>query len=238
MKSILYQLQKYRQKKEEPAIELKDDNLPDNAVTMYQLALNIARAQMKYSAASKWSRYTNDKQFVVDETERLARQIEKLCKDLPIFECSDRLYPLEVLCVYHCFYTHKTQVVNEQVVDAFIKDFMMGIDIREYYRLFDGSASKPAKRITMARVMLATYGCGESKLDVLPEVPFRKKAATYLGIPETISGAARIQDSLHNTASIEDIIIGRLGYLMIWHWWDKGNDDDRKAAADVPLLTK
>ena len=234
MKSILWQLSKYKKKTDPPKIEVEDD-LPSNTITIYELARRIAEACYANelpALAQKW----------IEERTNL---IVTLCKDLPRFHSADRLYPLEILCVYHCFYAHGRQVCGELVADKFLFDFLLESDLEEYIQLFDKTASNTAKKLAMTRVFQATYPPPKydaTKYDKLPRIPFRAAAAKYLNLKATsvvaapsVGDAAKLQESLNKSATIEDIILGRIGYLMIWHWWDKRGSKINNP--QVPLLT-
>ena len=75
--------------------------------------------------------------------------------------------------------------------------------------------------------------------DSLPEVPFKRAASDYLGLrwykvePSTFDkggegcypgDAVKIQEELNKTASLEQLILGRLGYLMVWHSFAKSKE--------------
>jgi len=238
MKSILRQLKKYKEKRLEPVVDVSDDKIPTSRVktTIYSLAHAIAVAESyKWNRMFSLASWNDDKQQIREEwiTER-TELIVNLCRDLPIYESADLLYPLEILCTYHCFYNHKKQVTGEKVTNKFLMNFLLKTDISEYIKLFEKTASKTAKILTMTRVIQATFG-GSTKLDRLPTSPFRVPAAAFIGISATLNNAVKLQESIHRSADIEDIILGRIGYLMIWHWWDKQGCTIKSPT--VPLLT-
>ena len=75
--------------------------------------------------------------------------------------------------------------------------------------------------------------------DILPKDPFRQPAADYLGIrprviPSSLYGpgaegvyagdVVKMQETLNKIASLEQLILGRLGYLMIWYAFNQTKD--------------
>jgi hypothetical protein len=66
------------------------------------------------------------------------------------------------------------------------------------------------------------------KEDRLP-FEFREPAAKYLGI-HSIAAAANFQDRTTRYATLDQIILGRMGYMMFWSWNNRGDK------SEIPLL--
>ncbi len=87
-------------------------------------------------------------------------------------------------------------------------------------------------KIAMARVALATFETGTKKEDKVDR-QYRRDAGKFLGISITNpAGGTDIQDKLHKSATLEHILLGRVGYIMLWNWLQIYGKERK-----IPLLT-
>jgi hypothetical protein len=237
MKSILYQLEKYKPKTiesskneiivdDDPAKKIVDDDL-------WQLACNIL--------------YPEVSRLNVDIWESAVKRVVFLLVDMPKSELTGILFSKEIQGIYYCYYHHQKQVVGEGTTDAFFMSFLRQIDPIEYQATFEKAADETSKKLAMVRIALATsggsslditHGCNDGechtvhhhakKIDLLP-LEFRQPAFEYLGV-NSIAAAANLQEILTKHATIDQIIIGRMGYLMFWNWNNRGTK------SNIPLL--
>jgi hypothetical protein len=242
MGSILYQLEKYKPKSIESAkneIVVGDDPVKKAADDdLWQLACNILYPEVSRSNVDIW--------------ESEVKRVVFLLSDMPKSELAGVLFSREIQGIYHCYYYHQKQVVGEGTTDAFFMSFLRRIDPVEYQAIFEKAADETSKKLAMVRIALATSGgssldivsgcdthSGEhctgytvhqhtKKIDVLP-LEFRQPAFEYLGI-NSIAAAANLQEILTRHATIDQIIIGRMGYLMFWNWNNRGTK------SNIPLL--
>ena len=237
MKSILYQLKKYTPKQDQiklsvpellPAKEEEDD--------LWKLACRIVNPQY-------------DKRDALWRFE--VKRVACLLADMPESPFGDVLFSREILGIYHCYYRHQAQVASEECTDAFFISFLRQTDPLEYQRKFEEAVDSTTKRLVIIRVALATSegsginivhgynttnscGCGTTysrgkKEDKLP-LEFRQPAFEYLGV-NTIAAVANLQERLTRYATVDQIILGRMGYLMFWSWNNRGE------RSNVPLLS-
>lgn len=147
---------------------------------------------------------------------------EELSKSLYDFEMTpeiNKLYPLEIALIYHFYYKHKIIIASEEYTNNILNNFIREQDQIKYRDLFENSVSKTVKDIVMARVAMATYPTARpTPLDILPEDMFRAAALKFLGLNNDAT-IKHVADKLEKlSTSPNDIILGRLGYLMVWHW--------------------
>lgn len=245
MKSILYQLKKYCPPPEdmikltvpEAALEQREDDL-------WKLASRIVGSR-------DWT--TSEVVWQAD-----VKRVASMLADMPDSPNVGVLFSREILGIYHCYWNHHEQVTSEAATDAFFKEFLQQTDPKEYQRKFEEAVDETAKKLAVVRVMLATAADDNSlsvpglfsnkyypggttstgfvydattphkKEDKLP-FEFREPAAKYLGI-HSIAAAANFQEQTTRYATLDQVILGRMGYLMFWSWNNRG---DRQ---DVPLL--
>ncbi len=219
MRSILHQLKKYQPPTNDNVIEIDEDKPDPNAITTNQLAETIARGK---ASESEWEK-AKSSIFLSHNIEQDIKAIEQLINDMPHGKWADILYPLEVLAIYHCYYNRSKMVANEQTTDYFFQSFLAGMDMEKFRDNFKEAIDDNVMRHMMCRIIIATYG-GNKKEDRLPTIPFRAAAAKSLGIGNSRTlqkEVLDIQDSLIRSSSLEQIILGRMGYLFTWHWWNK-----------------
>jgi len=139
------------------------------------------------------------------------------------------LYPLEMLISYHIFYKFKRIPASEARIDSLLLMFMSKVDPIEFQNRLKEAIDTNILNITMARVLLATF-CDTAK-DNLPD-QFRQPAATHLGVNATARCASDKLEELVNKSSVEQIIVGRMCFLAIWHAWKKN-----ETTIDQPILS-
>ena len=238
MKSILYQLQKYNPTPdnikltvpEPPPVAEREDDL-------WKLACRIVNPQY-------------DRR---DEMWRSAvKRVANLLVDMPESPFGDALFSREILGIYHCYYRHQTQVASEECTDGFFLAFLRQVDPVEYQRRFEEAVDETAKKLAVVRIALATseqnsisvyksrttcstgtvysdFPVGSTKKEDRLPLEFREVALKYLGLPQ-VSAAANFQERLTKQATLDQIILGRMGYMMFWSWNNRGG------LSDIPLL--
>jgi hypothetical protein len=236
MKSILYQLAKYA-----PV-------LPKQAEVNLQpvLGLEQLREDLFWQLACR----IVDPQYAKrDDIWRSAvSRVASMLIDMPESPLGDILFSREILGIYHCYYRHQSQVASEECTDKFFMSFLQRVNPPEYQEQFEKAVDETAKRLAVVRIALATSedntldivhsvtnpaSCGatfarKKKEDKLP-FEFRQPAFDYLGI-NSIAAAADLQDRLTKYATIDQIILGRMGYVMFWSWNNRGQK------SNIPLL--
>lgn len=221
MKSILHQLKKYQPKPEPLEIQPPHQEQAYDSVSIEELAERIVPPAAL--SASLFDCAQAYRQSVVAQT-------VKCLKGLVPHKWSDVLYPLEVLAAYHCYYIHGHQATTEQHIDNLLKAFLSAKNMVEFRIQFEQAVQNdsPVKKLILIRVALATYG-EAARLDKLPVEPFRAPSENYLRT-RGCGPLADLQARLHCRATIEQIILGRMGYLVVWYGWHR---DQRR---DLPLL--
>jgi hypothetical protein len=235
MKSILYQLEKYNPASDNIKVTVPE-SLPEHGCedALWELACKIVNPQ-----------HSNRDQVWRFAVQRVAHMLA----DMPSSPFANILFSKEILGIYHCYYNHQTQVASEDCTDQFFMSFLRQTDPREYQKKFEESVDSTAKRLSIIRVALATseqhslnifwsnpnstnsYGetYTHKKQDELP-LEFRESAFEYLGI-SSISAAADLQERLTKHATLDQIILGRMGYMMFWSWNNRGE------RSNIPLLS-
>jgi hypothetical protein len=234
VKSILYQLSKYNPTPDNIKVTVPEIIQEQEEDEFWKLACKIVNSQ--YSNRDKlW--------------QRAVKHVASLLTDMQMSQHTDILFSREILGIYHCYYNHHDQVASEDCTDHFFMSFLQQTDPIEYQRKFEDAVDSTAKRLTIIRVALATSeqnslhifwrnpsstsSCGRTydhkKQDELP-LEFRAPAFEYLGI-SSIAEAADLQERLTRTATLDQIILGRMGYMMFWSWNARGKQ------SRVPLLS-
>jgi hypothetical protein len=127
------------------------------------------------------------------------------------------LYPHELEIIYH--YVRKGRYIDkvEQKCDMLLQDFMGQQNPQQYIQTFKQAFDPRIKRLTMLRVLLASFRFGESRGDNV-HLQHMKTAKEFLGIQGEISqeAAHRMLEADSATASTTEQILGRIGYILIW----------------------
>jgi len=237
MRSILHQLQKYRPDTdvEAPKINVPETKEEKKWDKFHDLAARIVAPQYCGNhSGGFW--------------ESAVKRVANLLVDMPESKWTGKLFSEEILGIYHCYYNHQTQVAGEDTTDAFFMQFLRGVDLSEYQKQFEEAVDPETKKLAVVRIALATSeqnslvvqwhanmtnSYGETyvhkKQDELPR-EFQEPAFEYLGI-DSISAAANMQERLTRRASLDQVILGRMGYMMFWSWCQGGN------RSNVPLLS-
>jgi hypothetical protein len=134
-----------------------------------------------------------------------------------IYKWAGILYPSELINMYEGTYTH-TKFSSETACDNALSAFLQSKFNPAYLAEYVKAANKNIKRLMMFRVLVATYCFGEKPRDNLP-MRHREKACKFLGLPYNLKLPA-VQDMMEHSqkmSNYEDMILGRLGYMIIWH---------------------
>jgi hypothetical protein len=135
---------------------------------------------------------------------------------------TDVLYPLAMLCMFHLtmvrrvFIPGAENICNELLQD-FIKKKKEEVGAEEYFRIFRTAVTPAIQRLTMMRILLATFEFGYKKMDNLPS-NHKTVACDFLGLPYDIK-LTDVQDMLEKEQlkyNMEELILGRVGYLIMW----------------------
>jgi hypothetical protein len=227
--SILYQLKKYQQADPpKPIIQVGESVQSDGHDWLRDLATRIVK--MSYAGAN----------ILGIDIEKEISYAVGLLSDMSPEKWANILYPIEVLATYHTFYNHGEYIAGEPVTDWFLFNFLMKTNLKEFKTTFESAIDDHTKKLVMARVLLATFGGGQREEDRLPYEPFRQVAAAYLGIQPGAKNAADTLERLTMYANLEQLILGRMGYLVIWY----SHRQPEKPSAEylllgyTPLLTK
>lgn len=250
MKSILYQLSKYTPITE-PLPEPLSANQGDAKHTqisgssedhLWQLASRIVDrgSHANYDGAREaiWAREVN--------------RVARLLIDMPASGFVGVLFSEEILAIYHCFYNRQDRVAGEVRTDFFFKRFLSQVDPHQYQQQFECGVDDITKRLAVVRILLATFatpddgvlswpghsttsGWGQplKREDYLP-LEFREPAAKYLGLPWPVVGGtvANLQELLTKRATLDQIILGRMGYMLFWSWYHRSGQK-----MSIPLLS-
>ena len=135
----------------------------------------------------------------------------------PVGIWADTLYPHELDIIY--YWVRKGRYIEnvEKKCDDFLKDFMGRQNPNQYIQIFKQAMNPRVKRLTMLRVLLASFGFGEKPGDNVIET-YRQTAKKFLQIKGEITQeeAHRMIESEHKYADTSEQILGRIGYLIIW----------------------
>lgn len=129
----------------------------------------------------------------------------------------DILYPTVLAKMYDNTLSGK-HTCSETTCDTALKNFINKQNQNQYTANYRKAMTDHIKTLTMLRVLLATYGQGVTNLDRV-SVEYRRKALEFLKVQDTIS-ASRVHDLLEQISkmsSIEQLILGRIGYLLLWN---------------------
>jgi hypothetical protein len=209
-KSILRQLKKY-QPKEEDIPQVQVPNWEASAdVDLWAIAYHIARVDN--DAPSHLTTELVDKFY-----DALTKKLYKKLGNMPILPYMNKLYPIITLARYHLYYNHQWQT-SEESVDAEIADFMTQVDIDTYKPEFMKACDEAVRKIMLVRALQATFQYGKIARDNLPE-DMRSKICSMLEVSSTttLAQAVKIQDAMNKVATMEQLILGRFGYLMMWN---------------------
>lgn len=200
MRSILRQLKKYQTTKLEDPTEQKPEE---------------STAIIKNSA-------------VLSDVQQAAKELGVYAGTLNVSErtWTNILYPYTLLCAYHIVLVKKGYVPEDKC-DKILAKFLKKNYNLSYLDKFKEASTPAIKRLVMFRVMLASYNIGERRRDNLDK-SYRVKAAEYLHINKDmlVNDLRNKMDAEYAQAGIEELILARVGYLMIWYDMAKINRDE------------
>lgn len=191
-RSILRQLKKYQPPKQEAdKVEVVVPDKTDSGLDLKALASKIVPA-MKVP------------------------EVTKLLGSMQLTRWVDILYPMTTLARYHLFYNHHYQT-SEQGADAEITAFMRNVDLQEYSQKFIVACDEETRRVVLIRCLLATFADFKNPRDRIPS-EYRSRICNRLGIQITsLKSAVAYQERMKSELTMEQQILGRLGYVMIWN---------------------
>lgn len=124
------------------------------------------------------------------------------------------LYPYELLQAYHAVRV-RGDIVSEEYCDKLLHSFMAAQDKQRYLGIFKTAMTNKIFMIIMHRVLVGTM-FEDSNGSKLPN-HLRPVALRHLGIHgASVEGAMQQLEEVNSLASHEEMILGRIGYLMIW----------------------
>tara|TARA_R100001244_G_scaffold25113_2_gene25343 strand:+ start:13752 stop:14384 length:633 start_codon:yes stop_codon:yes gene_type:complete len=140
---------------------------------------------------------------------------------VPFGNYANILYPFKLSCLYHAVRNGSYIGGVEKKCDDLIQNFM-NEKIRElgregYLAFFQKAVTPQVKRLIMLRVLVASFGKGSKKMDIIP-ANLKRPACEQLELSTTINHkiAMGLIEKAYSYASLEDQILGRLGYLLVW----------------------
>lgn len=220
MKSILHQLDKYRQERKKNELVVPEKTGPTDGIDIGALAEQIVRAD-----------YTAGFEDSVSAKQDIAR-ITKLLGSMPHGPMVGILYPHITLARYHLFYNHQYPV-GEVACDREIAEFMRDVDINQYRDTYQKACGEAVLKTVLVRCLIATFEAFTNSKDRIPS-GLRGTICTKLGISQTttLGAAIKLQDqsNQYSVFSLEEQILGRFGYIMIWDWINN------KQSEDIPLI--
>lgn len=187
MRSILRQLKKYESK---PEIEIEEPT----SIQKYQLQ-------------------------EVTSYDDIARSLDcqlTTIRGAPEGMWSGILYPRALGIAYWLVRTGR-KYVPEKVCDSLLEDFIRKANTEEYKKNYIEASTPLVKRLIMMRVLIASFGFGNNKKD---NVMARHKATAcgFLNVETTIQmeQAQKLIENAYPQSGIEEQILGRIGYILIW----------------------
>lgn len=137
-------------------------------------------------------------------------------------DTSGRLYPSKLYNIYHVVMVEKKIYPGaEELCDKIIKKFLdeksAEIGMKAYYKNLITSISPLAKKLTRLRAVVATFGLGEEPRDNMPR-SYRSAMLQQMGRNDQSYDQWMTElESASKHASVEDLILGRIGYMALWY---------------------
>lgn len=128
------------------------------------------------------------------------------------------LYPQKMLTIYmHVLSGRYAGTSPEDACDDILWSFLKDRRSSEYVKTYASAATAKTKRLVMHRILVASFGLGDKDIDNLDSQYFLM-ACQYLGAEPNLSfdHAVRMIESAHAHSLIEEQIMGRIGYLLVW----------------------
>lgn len=142
---------------------------------------------------------------------------EKL-HNIPFGRWIDILYPIEL------FVAHHLHIYDESFCDKIIKSFLRFKDPAQYRQDLMKAVDDTSKAIILYRMLVASTSTTKKEYEWLP--PNTKSTiCSLLGIDQNVTRneAYSALESGFRSSSIEQNIIGRLGYMFIWSQMQRQN---------------
>ncbi len=139
---------------------------------------------------------------------------------VPHFSHVNVLYPFKLLCIYDLVTTGRAYIPDaESKCDELILAFMdrKTSDIAGYVKIFKKAMSDRVQHLIAARILVATFQMGNTRMDFLPAA-VRARVCSLLNTHESISKsqAMSLLEQAQKWSNLEEQILGRLGYMMMW----------------------
>lgn len=128
------------------------------------------------------------------------------------------LYPQKMLAIYMRVLSGRyTGASPEDACDDTLWGFLKSRHSSEYVKTYALAATAKTKRLVMHRILVASFGLGDKDIDNLDPQYFLM-ACQYLGAEPNLSfdHAVKMIESAHAHSLIEEQIMGRIGYLLVW----------------------
>lgn len=146
----------------------------------------------------------------------------KLIDQMPYFPYADVLYPRKAICIYWCVRTGKAYLPNPEArcndyIEQFITERVANMGAQAYFNQLKQAITDKVFELIALRTLAATYQYGKNKMDYLPEFR-RSEICDFLHFPQDISCndvITKLEDA-SRTASDEEQMLGRIGYLVSW----------------------
>lgn len=145
------------------------------------------------------------------------KEIHDKLRDFEFTKSSDRLYPKEIGAAYYLFYRFGYSIVSEQTTDIILQRFIKDVNIAGYINIYLDNINDNVRKMIALRGAAASTGQFEKtqdRIDTKHHAIFCKNAKI-----STLSRLNDIIDQLETTSKnshYEDILLARIGYLMIW----------------------
>ncbi len=137
--------------------------------------------------------------------------------DVDVALWSDVLYPKRLWDAYEAVRV-RHHSVSEQACDMWLSEFMANTDKPRYLATYTQAVTPYITLLLMLRVLVASYGEDQEHAGGNLPQSYQPIAIGALGlegsVPYTV--ALAMLERASKIASHEDLILGRIGYLMVW----------------------
>ncbi len=201
MKSILRQLAKYDEPIVPKGVVVETPSVVDPVLLAIERILN-------YPTIS------------ANDFKKKASETYALLKNYKPSNLSGVLFPLTLDIAYYLYYYHHIQISSEEIIDNELFQFLQKTDRISYMNKLFKSMDDTSKKIFLARILIGSStrkSNASNKLDSLPQ-EYQSLTALRLGCFANLKAACDILERLSKSASVEQIILGRIGYIAFWYW--------------------
>lgn len=164
--------------------------------------------------------------ILTEDPEIIAKYLRapvELIKQISRSKYGNKLFPFILECAYNLVilrshYIYKAEQLCDELIELFFEDKLKKVTHAEFLEEFKlASNTIEVKRQIMYRILIATFEIGYKKQDNLPP-KLRKLALDFLKLDEsiTLSQSQTLLERHNKTCLIEELILGRMGYLLIW----------------------